>query len=73
MNHTKLDSATALAQSFISSAHLIDEELHRYSDYLRDVRGLAMKKRALSKLHEPAIQAPRYRPTESLISFLKAL
>ncbi len=41
MNHTKLDPATALAQSFINSAHLIDEQLHRYSEYLRDVRGLA--------------------------------
>ena len=41
MNHTKLDPSAALAQSFIISAHLIDEELHRYREYLRDVRGLA--------------------------------
>ena len=34
---------------------------------------LAMKERALSKLHEPAVKALRYRAPESLISFLKAL
>ena len=34
---------------------------------------LAMKERALAKLHEPKAQAPRYRTPDLLIAFLKTL
>ena len=41
MNHTKQDCASPGMQSFKKSSLLIDEELHSYNEYLRDVRGLA--------------------------------
>ena len=34
---------------------------------------LAMKERALAKLHEPDLSTPRYRAPDTLIDFLKTL
>ncbi len=45
MNHAKLHRAAPRARPFMKSADPIAEELRRYNEYLRDVRGLAEKSR----------------------------
>ena len=96
---TSGDAPNSLGASTFS-AH-ITEELRRFDEHLRDVRGLAagtrsvialwlghespvtthhyveadpaMKERALSRLHEPGAKILRYRASDSLLNFLRAL
>jgi hypothetical protein len=85
MTATALHRATPKARKSASFPAYITDELRRYDEHLRDVRGLAetthhyveadltMKERALAKLHEPDVKIQRYRAPDSLLDLLKTL
>ena len=66
MNRTTPPRSARLSRSSAETTDPIADELRRYAD-------LAMKERALARLHEPEAKLRRYRAPDSLIDFLKTL
>ncbi len=79
MSHISSLPVAPDAQPASALSDHITSELHHYDEHLRDVRGLAeatelaMKERALAKLHEPDAKIQSYLAPDSLIDFLKTL
>lgn len=81
MNHTTEPHSASGARQLAGMASHIARELNRYDAHLRDVRGLttqqyietdlAMKERALARLHEPVAKIQRYTAPDSLLAFLR--
>jgi hypothetical protein len=69
MNRTTPPLSAKLSRSSAQTTDPIADELRRYDDPLRDIRGLA----AGTRRHEPEGKLRRDRAPDSLIGFLRTL